>query len=287
MEKIVSKRDRRARCRMAGAVALSALAWTATAGTAATLDRGATVDLVGGTLRYEATRNVAHNLTVEPAGSAYTIHDDGEDVVSPSPRAVGAGCAAIDASTVSCPYAAVEAFDIRTAEGADTIDLTGVADPASVHGGPDDDIIVGGNGDDTFVWDPGDGSDVVDGGIGYDTVQFDGADLAESFAIAAAGAGFELARSIDAVWIYADDVERLNLTTAAGADDVSTTPLLRTEQHIATANDAAADTLRVAANGLCLRRESDRFEVEGRPTIFFTGFANVLTDPPGPFPRRE
>ena len=238
---------------------------------------GATVDLVGGTLSYDATRNVVNDLTVAPTGSAYAIHDDGETVLSPSPRAFTAGCRAVDANTVSCPYAAVNAFDIRTTEGADTIDLTGVADPAVVNAGRDDDTIVGGNGDDTFVWNPGDGSDVVDGGTGNDTLQFNGSNIGEAFTISAAGTGFDLFRNIGSVSMHVDDVERLDLTTAAGTDDISTTPLPRTEQHITTAGDTtAADTLRIDGNGLCLTQESDRFDVTGRPAIFFTGFADVL-----------
>ena len=238
---------------------------------------GASIDLTNGTLRYDATRNLVNDLTIAPTGSTYTIHDDGEAAVSPSPQAVAAGCAAVDANTVSCPYAAVDAFDIHTTEGADTIDLTGVADPAVVDAGRDDDTIIGGNGDDTFVWNPGDGSDVVDGGTGSDTVQFNGGNVGETFTITAAGAGFDLFRNVGQIAMHADGVERLNLTAAGGTDDVSTTPLLRTEQHITTATDTSTpDTLRIDGNGLCLTQAADRFDVAGRPSIFFTGFANVL-----------
>jgi Ca2+-binding RTX toxin-like protein len=239
---------------------------------------GALIDVVDGTLSYDATRNVVNDLTVEPTGSAYAIHDDGEAALTPTPRAVDAGCAVIDATTVSCPYAAVAAFDIHTTEGADTIDLAGVADPALVSAGRDNDTIVGGNGDDTFVWNPGDGNDVIDGGLGNDAVEFNGGNLDETLTITAAGTGFDLFRSVGAAAMHADGVERLDLNTASGADDVFTTPLLLTEQHIATGNDTVADLLRVDGNGLCLTQETDRFDVAGRPSIFFSGFTTVLAD---------
>jgi hypothetical protein len=91
MRKIVSQCD--GRTRLAAIVVAAALGLATSAASVA----AATLDLVDGTLRYDATRNTVNDLSVAPTGSAYTIHDDGEAVLSPSPQAVTAGCRTVDA----------------------------------------------------------------------------------------------------------------------------------------------------------------------------------------------
>src|SRR5262249_56974305 len=74
---------------------------------------------------------------------------------------------------------------ITGGDGDDT--LIGGDGNDAINGGRGSDTAQMGAGDDTFVWDPGDGSDVVEGQDGRDTMQFNGANIAEKFDIAANG----------------------------------------------------------------------------------------------------
>jgi hypothetical protein len=170
---------------------------------------GALIDVVDGTLSYDATRNVVNDLTVEPTGSAYAIHDDGEAALTPTPRAVDAGCAVIDATTVSCPYAVVAAFDIHTTEGADTIDLAGAPNVRCLSACPKHSSTT----PRARSSEPGDGH-VTYGGLGNDAVEFNGGNLDET-SRSRPPAPASTSSGVGAAAMHADGVERLDLTRRA------------------------------------------------------------------------
>ena len=170
---------------------------------------------------------------------------------------------------MTCPVAAVTSFTIRTGPNEDLILLAGVATPATVDGGFSGDTIVGGNGADTFVWSPGGHNDSIDGGPGTDTLLFNGSNASEIIAITADGLGFEVSRNVGAVALDVDDVEVLELVTQGGVDDVTTTALLRTTQHLTAGVDSSGRRTPCAsiAGGVCLDQQGDAFEVRGaRPS---------------------
>src|SRR5262249_59863997 len=76
-------------------------------------------------------------------------------------------------------------------------------------------------GDDTFTWNPGDGSDTVLGGAGFDTLAFNGSNVAENFVIGANGSNAFLSRDVGNVLMQMSGVERLRVTAAGGADNVT------------------------------------------------------------------
>jgi Ca2+-binding RTX toxin-like protein len=182
---------------------------------------------------------------------------------------------------------AIASLTILTRNGDDRVVLTGVPVPAFVDGGRGNDVLVGGNGDDFFFWNTGDGSDTVEGGPGSDELEFDGSIAAETITITpdgSGGSGFELARDAGAVHLVVHDTESLSVLTKDGADDVVTTPLVETAQHIEDGFgtlDGLADVLRVDAGGLCVTRQGDTFEVEGYQPISFANFPDVVLDGAG------
>ncbi len=248
---------------------------------------GAILDLTAGGLTFidPPGSSVANALDISLAGATYTIHDAG-GVVSPAPRAVDQGCQPVAPNTVTCPAAAITSFDVSAGFGDDAVVLAGAAHPAIVRGGPGSDTIIGGSADDTFHWFPGDGSDVVDGGPGNDTLAFFGSNGNEIVTITADGAGFDLTRNLGTIQMEVENAEVLELMTLGGDDEVSTTSLLNTTQFLTGDTDALPDALRVDAGGLCLTRQGDTFEAEGRQTIHFFDFPEVFVSnvfcPPDP-----
>jgi Ca2+-binding RTX toxin-like protein len=239
----------------------------------------ADIGVAAGVLSYASpsASSIDNLLTISLAGGTYTIDDPAEPALTLTAEALAAGCVAFDSNTVTCPVAAIAAFDIATRLGIDTIVLTGAAHPARVNGGDGNDTFLGGNGDDTFVWSPGDDDDVVDGGPGSDTVVFNGSNAAEAYTIIADGAGFDLTRNVANVRMQVENAETLELVTAMGADTVTTTALVGTDQLIVDADDAATDVLKFDAAGLCPFFQADRVEVVGRRPVQFAGFPSVLT----------
>jgi Ca2+-binding RTX toxin-like protein len=237
---------------------------------------GAILDLSAGLLIYTGTPLAANALEVTLAGDTYTVHDGGEPAVSFTPNAFAQGCVTLDPNTVTCPAAAISSFAISTRGGDDVVVLAGAVHPALVSGGAGNDTLIGGDVDDVFVWNPGDGSDLVDGGPGSDTLLFNGSNASEIYAITADGAGFDLVRNVANIHMDVENTEALFLTTLGGEDEVSTTSLLTTSQVLTAGTDPSPDTLRVDGGGLCLTRQGDTFEVEGRQPIHFADFDEVF-----------
>lgn len=237
----------------------------------------ADLELAAGVLGYSSFASTAANrLTITLAAGTYAI-DDPAEPITVGAAALAAGCAALDADTVTCPAAVVASFSIATRLGDDRIVLTGIGHPAVVAAGDGNDTILGGTAADTIVWNPGDDNDTVDGGPGDDVVQFNGANIAESFVIARDGAGFTLQRNIAAVTLNAQGIETLRLASLGGADLVTTQPLAGTRQEIVDAGtDAAIDTLSLDAAGDCpFLRNGNELQVAGYAPVQFTGIESL------------
>jgi Ca2+-binding RTX toxin-like protein len=123
-----------------------------------------------------------------------------------------------------------------------------------VDGNQGTDAALMGAGNDTFVWDPGDGSDVVEGQDGADAMQFNGANINESFNVAPNGGRVRFTRDVANIVMDLNDVEAINLKSLGGADrltvsDMSGTDLTSLVDDLG-ANDGAADTVTAnATNG--------------------------------------
>ena len=146
--------------------------------------------------------------------------------------------------------------------GNDTI--TGGDGNDTLFGGDGNDFVVGGRGndvaflgagDDAFVWNPGDNNDTVEGQDGKDALSFNGADIAEQFALSANGPRTRLTRDIGGVTMDLNGLERIDVLARGGADKITVNDLTGTGVGIVnvtlgtngTTGDGAADT--VIVNG--------------------------------------
>ena len=136
----------------------------------------------------------------------------------------GAGNDIIDASALNAGQIGLV---INAGDGNDTI--TGSQGNDVINGGTGNDVALLGAGNDTFVWNPGDGSDTVDGQAGADTLQFNGANVAESITISANGGHATLSRDIGTVTMDLDNVETINVGALGGADTITVNDLTGTD----------------------------------------------------------
>jgi VCBS repeat-containing protein len=107
--------------------------------------------------------------------------------------------------------------------------LTGAGEIDVVTGGLGNDIAFLGIGDDTFIWNPGDGSDIIEGQAGSDTLQFNGANIAEIFALSANGSRVLFTRNVGNVVMDLDGVEHIHVSALGGADNITVNDLSATE----------------------------------------------------------
>ena len=135
----------------------------------------------------------------------------------------GAGNDTIDASRL---HAGQVKLTLNGGDGDDKI--IGSAGDDVVNGGRGSDTALLGSGNDVFVWNPGDGSDIVEGQSGVDTLQFNGANINESFDISANGSRVRLTRDIGVVTMDLNGVETINVATQGGADTVTVDDLTGT-----------------------------------------------------------
>jgi len=116
--------------------------------------------------------------------------------------------------------------------------LDGGAGNDTLRGGDGNDLLIGGDGndfidgnigsdtalmgagDDTFQWDPGDGSDIVEGQAGFDKMLFNGSNIAENMDVSANGSRTLFTRNIANITMDLNDVERIDVRTLGGADNV-------------------------------------------------------------------
>jgi len=127
-----------------------------------------------------------------------------------------------------------------------------------VAGGGGSDIAALGAGNDRYIWNSGDGSDVVDGGSGTDTLQFTGANSAENITLSASHGVALLGRDVGQVTMALSSMERIELSTLGGADNVTVKDLSG-----AGVTDVSID-LAGTVNGTVGDGALDRVTIEGR-----------------------
>ncbi|MFO0909048.1 MAG: calcium-binding protein [Isosphaeraceae bacterium] len=98
-----------------------------------------------------------------------------------------------------------------------------------VLAGPGNDTALMGAGDDTFQWNPGDGSDIVEGQGGNDQMLFFGSNASENFNISANGSRVLFTRDVGTITMDLNGVERMELRTLGGADNVTMGDLTGTD----------------------------------------------------------
>jgi Ca2+-binding RTX toxin-like protein len=98
-----------------------------------------------------------------------------------------------------------------------------------IDGNQGNDVALMGAGDDVFQWDPGDGSDTVEGQDGADLLQFNGANINETFDISANGGRVRFTRDVGNVVMDLNGIEGFNLNTLGGADTTTVNSLTGTD----------------------------------------------------------
>ena len=224
-----------------GVLSTLALAWLAALGTVRDAP-AALLDLMGGTLVYRDLGNVDNDIRVMPSADTYRITDPPDMALTITPAAVSAGCVVL-VTGIACPAAAVTAIAVDGGAGSDTIDLSGVAVPASVRGGPGNDRLIGGDAPDSFFWRPGDGTDDVDGGPGDDTLGINGNAANETYVVTPSLAGFTIIRDVISVRINAAAIEMLSIDASTGDDLIFSDFLASTVQHLTGGGAPGTDTL--------------------------------------------
>ena len=177
--------------------------------------------IVNGTAAADAITISSSGATTTVAGLAAAVHITNADPTIDSLRVNGlAGADTINAARLQPGLIAL------TLDGGDDNDvLTGSAGNDVIIGGRGADTAFMGAGDDTFVWNPGDGSDIVEGQGGHDTMQFNGANVDESFDLSANGSRLRLFRNVGNVTMDVNGVEQVNVATLGGADTVTVNDL--------------------------------------------------------------
>src|SRR6266516_4525727 len=112
---------------------------------------------------------------------------------------------------------------------ADSVNVDGTNGNDAINGNGGNDLALLGAGDDTFVWDPGDGSDTVEGQDGTDSLVFNGANIAEKFALSANGNRLKFTRDAGNITMDTAGVERVDFNALGGADLVTVNDLSGTD----------------------------------------------------------
>jgi Ca2+-binding RTX toxin-like protein len=132
-----------------------------------------------------------------------------------------------DGVTATTLPAGVMKLTIDTGTGNDTILGSQGAD--TVLAGDGDDYVFGDNGNDTaflgagndvFQWDPGDGNDTIEGEGGTDSLLFFGSSASEDINVIANGGRTLLTRNVANVTMDMKGVEKIELRTLGGTDNV-------------------------------------------------------------------
>jgi Ca2+-binding RTX toxin-like protein len=128
----------------------------------------------------------------------------------------GAGDDTLDASGLSSNRLQLQLFGDA---GNDRIIGSGGAD--FINGGAGTDIVSMGGGNDRFQWNPGEGSDTIDGQAGFDAHEFNGSNGNENFVLSAGGKDVVLTRDLGNIVMNQDNVERVELSTFGGTDNIT------------------------------------------------------------------
>ncbi len=138
-----------------------------------------------------------------------------------------------------------------TGGGGDDI-LIGAGGNDTLIGGDGNDQVIGQGGNDRFVWNPGDDTDLYEGGDGMDTVEVNGGNGAEAFAVTANGTRVRFDR-IDPAPFSLDigTAESLVLNANGGDDSFAATGNLAALIQLTVDGGADNDTIR-GSNGIDL-----------------------------------
>ena len=140
----------------------------------------------------------------------------------------GAGDDVITIDHSNGVFTDTEATTLVGGAGNDT--LLGDVGAETLDGGPGSDFLDGKQGIDTLLggddgdlvqWDPGDGSDTIEGGLGADRLRFNGANVAEAFAVVANGNRVRFTRDVANITMDMAGMETLDLTELGGADTLT------------------------------------------------------------------
>ncbi|WP_395673844.1 beta strand repeat-containing protein [Inquilinus sp.] len=117
------------------------------------------------------------------------------------------------------PTVGVGGTQPRPSAEADVISAEGGNDVVAGGGGNDTALL--GTGDDTFLWVPGDGSDTVEGQAGTDTLDFAGANIAETIDVSANGGRVRFTRDVANIVMDLNGIERIEYHALGGADRIT------------------------------------------------------------------
>ncbi|MCA6125153.1 hypothetical protein J6500_25130 [Bradyrhizobium sp. WSM 1704] len=217
-----------------------------------------------------AITNSGNDVLVNGLAAQIAVHgQDATDVLQIN------GQGSDDQIIASGLAAGLIALNINAGAGNDFI--AGSAGGDTVTGGQGSDTALLGGGDDTYVWNPGDGSDIVEGQGGTDTLQFNGANIAETIDISANGSRVRFTRDVANITMDLNGVERIAFHALGGADRITIHDLTGTNANqvlvdlAATAGgntgDGAADTVTVegtaAVDQITVTRNGSSILVDG------------------------
>jgi Ca2+-binding RTX toxin-like protein len=209
------------------------------------------------------------------AATVFVDHGDKNDILSINTLG---GDDTIDASKLAANQMQLQ---INAGDGNDLV--IGSAGDDLINGNRGNDTILAGAGNDRFTWNPGDGSDTILGEGGFDTLQFNGANINEKFNILADGSQVLMTRDVAAVTMDLLGVERIELKTLGGTDQITIGDLSGTDvKQIAidlggngasNTGDGAADS--IVANGGNANHHVTLSDSGGVVTV--TGLPETLT----------
>jgi Ca2+-binding RTX toxin-like protein len=127
--------------------------------------------------------------------------------------------------------------------------LFGGSDNDTLTGGDGNDQMFGESGNDRLIWNPGDDSDLIEGGDGIDTVEVNGGNGAESFAVTPDGARVHFDRLSPAPFsLDIGTSEKLVLNMNGGDDSFSATGNMAALMSVTVDGGAGNDTI-LGSNG--------------------------------------
>jgi Ca2+-binding RTX toxin-like protein len=153
-------------------------------------DRGADIEVNGGTVRIDGVRATVSNVrSIVVVGSERSDRLAIDEANGPLPRASlfgGAGDDQVIGGSGNDRLFGGSGSDTLLSNGGDDV-LNGGSGNDALTGGTGTDESFGDFGDDQLIWNPGDGSDLNEGGDGTDAVVVNGGGVGETFTATANG----------------------------------------------------------------------------------------------------
>ncbi|WP_376093744.1 calcium-binding protein [Roseomonas sp. CCTCC AB2023176] len=217
---------------------------------------GDTVDVISGAgslITVEGLPAAVSMFGVEAQDMLSVTGGSGDDIIRTREVAIGAPRLLVDGGAgLDFLFGGDNDESFSGGDGDDGLFSGGGDD--GVFGGRGDDFARLGTGNDRFTWIPGDGNDFVDGEAGTDTLAFDGSGTTETIEIIADGATAVLVRDVGAVRMDLVDVERTDVRTFGGTDEVRVGDMTGTDLDEIVIDlggpDGAADLIVVDGTGV-------------------------------------